>query len=156
MSIESILLAAFLLLPLLERLIRHLRERAAPARADTEGVPRHRPARPRPPKSGVPAEESAASAQPDRPAGTPTPVVVPAVTIAVRHPAVERLSASDRVRAARLRQADVVALPSTARPRPLAGKAMTRFGDRADLRRAVVLMTVLGPCKALENDRGGR
>ena len=97
-----------------------------------------------------------ASDQPGRPASVPGPVVVPPLPVSLRHPAVERLSASDRVRAARLLQTDVVALPSTARTRPLARKAMTRLGDRADLRRAVVLMTVLGPCKALENEPGRR
>jgi len=119
MSIESILLVAFLVFPLLERLTRHLRERAARAPAD--------------PAAGVPA-----------------PVLVPPPPL--RHPAGERLSAGERVRVARMIQAEAVTPSSAARPRQRVRHGLALHEGRSDLRRAVVLMTVLGPCKALENE----
>jgi len=153
MSIESILLAVFLLFPLLERLSRHLRERAAQGPDDpAAATPPQRPVRTRRPGPG--ADESAAPGQTDLPSTVPAVLIPP--PLPPRHPAAERLSASDRVRAARLLQTDVVAPPSTPRTRPRARMGMTRLGGRADWRRAVVLTAVLGPCKALENEPGRR
>jgi hypothetical protein len=36
------------------------------------------------------------------------------------------------------------------------GAAPSRLGDRSDLRRAIVLMAVLGPCRALEREESSR
>ncbi len=198
MSIESLLLVALLIVfPLLERLSRYLRARAAQIPADPVGarppqrapVPASRPTppgaplpqrAPGPEGADLPAEGSAtretapklervapesavvsgrtadASGAPGptvRPVTAPPPVPgQPALPSRYRAPA--RLTASDRVRAARTVPAEPAAL-ERARSTP----ARTRHagllrGGRANLRRAVVLMTVLGPCKALENEAG--
>ena len=155
MSIESILLAAFLLFPLLERLIRHLRERAAQAPSDpAAGAPPQRPL-PTRPLPAVAADESTTSGQTGHPAGAPAPVLLPP-PLPPRHPAVERLSAGERVRAPRMIQSEAVTPSSVARTRPRARPGLLLHHGGADLRRAVVLMTVLGPCKALENEPGRR
>jgi hypothetical protein len=154
MSIESILLLAFVLFPLLERLIRHLQGRAAQAPADPAAAPQP-PGPTRRPPPGVPAEASTASGQSGRPAGAPAPVLVPP-PLPARHPAVVRLSAGERVRAARMNQAEPVMPSSVARTRARARPRLSLHDGRADLRRAVVLMTVLGPCQALENEPGRR
>lgn len=52
-------------------------------------------------------------------------------------------------------------VPGRARPRPVAAPteshglspARSHFADRAELRRAVVAMTLLGPCRALEREQ---
>lgn len=156
MSIESILLAAFLLFPLLERLTRHLRERAAQAQADpAAATPRRPPVPTRRPLPDGAADEGTAAGQTGQPASVP-PVVVVAPPLPPRHPAAERLIASERVRAARLTKADVGAPPSALRTSPRPRVGLSLLGGRADLRRAVALMTVLGPCKALENEPARR
>lgn len=155
MSIESLLLVAFLIVfPLLERLSRYLRARSEQAPADpAAGVPRQRPTRR--PLPGVTADPSTAPGQVGLPARTPAPVLSPP-PLPPRHPAVERLSAGERVRAARMIQSEAVTPPSVARTRRWARPGLSLLDGRADLRRAVVLMTVLAPCKALENEPGRR
>jgi len=156
MSIESILLAAFLLFPLLQRLTRHLRGWGAQVPPDpVAGAPRQGPVPTRRPRPGVAADEATASGQTGRSAGALAPVFVPP-PLPPRHPAVDRLSAGERVRAARIIQSEAVTPSLVARTRPRARPRLSLHDGRADLRRAVVLMTVLGPCQALANEPGHR
>lgn len=50
------------------------------------------------------------------------------------------------------RPPSAVAAAAPVRPLPARRRARVSLGGAADLRRAVVLMTVLGPCRALERD----
>ena len=130
MSVESILLLAFLIvIPLLERLVRALRARAQRA------------------------EELA-----PKPPQTPPPVIpLPAVTpppLTERHPAAERLSSADHVRARKIRQ-DPATRPMRDGSLPSRGRRVIPLAKPADLRRAIMLMAILGPCKALEGETGG-
>lgn len=159
MSIESLLILALLLVfPLVERLNRHLREQAAQAEGDpADAPPRARvPARPRPPREERDADASGASGAAGLPATVPLPVLAqPAPPpLPARHPTFERLTAAERARAARLSQAGEDQPPLVGKAPPRTRRAGSLRAARIDLRRAVVLMTILGPCKALEGESG--
>lgn len=109
---QLILLAIFLLVGLLNVVIRWLRQRADASSPETGSSP--------PPTLGLP----------------------PAARTVVPPPAQPTAPA---VRAAR----PPVSRPPQPRRRPAAGG---RLHGRADLRRAIVAMTVLGPCRALEDE----
>lgn len=134
MSLEALLLLAFLLLlPLIERLVRSARQRQERTRVRSE-------ARPIPTSlTAVRVPQSKGAQSHHAPTGPPLPAYVPAMaSIEVAPvPSVTRDASrgtpfvSDRRRGRRLLSAVL-------------------RGPR-DLRRAVVLMTVLEPCRALEN-----
>jgi hypothetical protein len=152
MSFESVLLLLFLVVPLLERLIRFLRARAGEASAEPVPDAQERPApvrRPTAPDAlGEQTERPGEAMRPKPPPPVPAPVLLPP-----RHPAAERLRASDRVRAGRMTPASDAARPRVQRD-STAGRRELLRGGTADLRRAVMLMTILGPCKALESGPG--
>lgn len=149
MTVESILLVAFLVFPLLARLARFLRGRAEAATADPAAAAPRRP--PPPVEVSVADAMTPGAGQTRVPARMPPPVVMPAS--APRHPAVDRPSASQRIRASRLIQGDAApAVAIVARPRTRS--SALRISGSADLQRAVVLMAILGPCKAVENQPG--
>ncbi len=133
MSFEGFLLFAFfILLPLIERLIRSARQRQAgtPAPSTT------RPVRTAPPAPRPPVAESS-------PPMASLPDIPPVPVSARENASIE----------------DAPVRPIAREPRrkaPIAPRAPLRgldrlFGKPRDLRRAVVLMTILGPCRALEN-----
>jgi hypothetical protein len=128
MSVESLLLIAFLIvLPLLERLARVLRARAS-QRPDEPAVgPPHQP-----------------------PASIPSPVLTPP-ELPPRHPAVERLSAGERVLLGRMSQPATPAVLVRAGNLPSRVRHVFSLSQSADLRRAMMLVVILGPCKALED-----
>jgi hypothetical protein len=134
MSIETLVLVVFLVvLPLLERLVRALRERTAQGQdAPLASLPHSEPA---------PAAASLPATVPQQPAP--------------RHLPAERVSASERVRASRVIQQAAVA-PVHARPATRPRRHPLLLSNRAELRRAVVLMTILGPCKAVEGETSVR
>jgi hypothetical protein len=147
MSFESVLLLLFLVVPLLERLIRFLRARAGEASAEpVPGTQERRAPLPRPTAPEVLAAPTGIPAEPGRQAPPP----IPGPVLPPRHPATERVSASDRVRAGRMSPAPAAALPRGRRASTAARRELLLRGGKDDLRRAVVLMTILGPCKALE------
>jgi len=127
MTIESLLLLAFLLaLPLLDRLARAIRARLIAI--GEQVVP---PVRPGPPP--IPADE-----RPALPVGEPP--------------------ASLRRGRTRYERPNRPAVPDMVDPRP---HRPSRGGGRrwtnpvGDRRRAIVLMTILGPCRALDGGTGG-
>jgi hypothetical protein len=149
MSFESVLLLLFLVFPLLERLIRFLRARAGQASAEPVPATQERPAPVRRPTAPeVLAEPAQMPGEAMRPIPVPPPVPPP-VPLPPRHPAAERLRAADRVRAGRTSPASEAALPRVRRASTR--RDLLLRGGTADLRRAVMLMTILGPCKALES-----
>ena len=128
MSIETLLVVAFLIvLPLLEWLVRALRERT-PQGQDA-------------PPASLPHPEPVPVAAPLPAAVLPPPPP--------RHPQTERVSAGERVRASRAVQ-QAAAAPMHPRKVTPARRHPLSLSNRAELRRAVVLMTILGPCKAVE------
>lgn len=151
MSIESILLVAFLLFPLLERLTQFLRRRAAHASGDSAAAgPRPQPV----PTQRAPAVADAgpvASGPVGLPTRLPSPVVSP-LPRAPRHPAIERLTTSERVRAWRQSHADEATPAAGEHAQPRARRSAFHVSRRADLRRAVILTAILDRCKALENE----
>ena len=154
MSIEQLLLFLLLVaIPLLERLIRAMRAR-------TDGSPGERGAaaadgtvsRPRPPLS-VP--ETGGTPLEGRRTELPLPAspLPPALPQAVRHAAPEQLGASERKpRVRRERQHRPPANLRTGHSeRPVRpGTAVQRVIAGGDLPSAIVLMAILGPCRALE------
>ncbi|MBP7778853.1 MAG: hypothetical protein KA371_17185 [Acidobacteria bacterium] len=152
MSIESLVIVALLIVfPLLERLSRYLRARAAQIPAAPVGAsPRqHPPALPRLPKPEREADAPGATGSAVSPVSAPPPVLAPPA-LPPRHPAAERLTAAERLRAGRVIQAGQAAREPGRGASARAPYAVALRSGRADLRRAVVLMAVLGPCKALE------
>jgi hypothetical protein len=120
---QILLLAAFLLLGLINAIVRWLQRRP--------GTPGPEPEAPRSePETRLPVPRT-------RPAPAAAPVHArvpprePAVSAPRRMP-----SAAPDVHARRRR------------------RVHPRLGRRADLRRAIVVMTVLGPCRALEREPG--
>ena len=157
MSLESLLLVAFLIvIPLLERLVRVLRERICQSPADPAPVPapRRPPPMPRPtvPENAPdPIGESGWTARPVDIAVPPPPVPR---SLEPRHRAAERLTSRERARAHRGRR-DLPAAPVVIARTPDVGRRMTSLrGIRLNLRQSIALMAVLGPCKALDNDIG--
>ena len=156
MSIESLLLVAFLIvIPLLERLVRVLRSRNLPRPADLAHVPPPPP--PTPPRPPVPeiAPDAFGASEPAEVHGhtvPPTPASPP--PLAARSPAAERFSSRERTRARRGSEA-LPAAPVFVAPAPQSRRHGTsRLGITAELRRSIVLMSILGPCKALDHDGG--
>ena len=135
MSIETILfLAFFLLVPLIERLIRAQRERQ-PAEEERQAPP----ALPRPerqPRRREPAIEARGPLE-----GVPTPAA-PAGTRGERAPQRYRRDA----------RAEISAGGQRPQAKPRTPPALAGLRNRRELRRAVVLMTILGPCRAVEAD----
>ena len=146
MKLETFLLIVFfIVVPLLERLNRTMQARKQ-RREDPPGVP------PLPPR---PASEP----WPPEPAEIPIPVQVapprpPAPPPVPRRPAAERYPSRERARA----RAESQASP----PRPVLVERATHVARRgsllgrlqADRRHAIVLATILGPCRALDHDAG--
>ena len=154
MSVEQLLFFLLLIaIPLLERLIRARRAR-------TGGSPGERgPAtaqgtvsRPRLPLS-VP--DAGGTASDGRRTELPLPgsPLPPALPQAVRHAAPEQLRASEREPRMRRerKHGPAASLRTGHSERPLRpGTALRRVIAGGDLRRAIVLIAILGPCRALE------
>jgi hypothetical protein len=137
MSIEQLLFFALLIgIPLLDRLIRAMRARTngTPARPAPAGAP---PAHP-PARVSVPAAGNTGSKKPARElpqAGRPVARdPLPAIE---REPRIRRERKHGLGTGVRARRWD---RPASAR----------RVVARRDLRRAIVLMTIIGPCRALQ------
>lgn len=137
MSLEALLLLVFLLLlPLIERLVRAARQRQEGTRARSE-------ARTIPTSSAavrVPQSKGAHSHH--APAGLPLPAYVPEMA-SIEEAPVRSLS----------QDASRSTVPMSDRRRGRRRPQGAVLGGPPDLRRAVVLMTVLEPCRAL-NTRG--
>jgi len=153
MSIESLLLIGFLIvIPLLERLVRALRARSNGAQ---EQHPSHPVPPPPPPSLSRPRPAGAAgtSSQMKSASDRVQPALAPPL-LAPRHPAPERLTSRDRARARRenpLGPVAPVSVGRSAQQRPR-GFALGRISGAADLRLGIVLMTILGPCRALRSE----
>ncbi len=143
MSIESLLLLLFLVgIPLAERLKSWLRERAEAGPA----VP-DRPA----PRGRSTARQPAGDAGWETPLEVlPPPLPLPPPP-APRHPAPVRLRAHEAggARPAQQHQAQQTGRVTPATRAPTRARR-GRLGSVKDLRRAVVMMTILGPCRALD------
>jgi hypothetical protein len=118
---QLLFFAAFLLLSLVNMVVRFLRTRARQAREAAEREA---------------AEREAARAPRVELPGPPPPAWPRPLPVEVRRP-------------------DAAPTPTAPRPVPAARRqprrpAATLLGRPADLRRTIVLMTVLGPCRALE------
>lgn len=154
MSIEQLLFLLLLLaIPLLERLIRAMRARMndAPAeRARTVAEPTV--SRSRPPRSPHDASGTAVEGRRTElsPPASPLPAALPQ---AVRDAAAERVRASQREPGVRResKHATAASLRTGHSARPMRrGTSLRRVIAGGDLRRAIVLIAVLGPCRALE------
>lgn len=132
MSVESLLVVAFLIvLSLLQWFARVLRT-GRPERSDRPAVsPPHR-----------------------QRASVPTPAV-PQPALPARHPPAERLGAGERIRVSRLGQPGAPAVPMGEGDRPSRARRVFALGNAADLRRAMMLVAILGPCKALVGPSNG-
>jgi hypothetical protein len=147
MSIENLLFFLLLLaLPLIERLMRAMRARASGPPGDD--LPARNGAtvpRPRAPAS-IPQTGTAAAERRGPELPLPASPLPAALHTALQPAASEHLPASER--APRRERKPV---PATSRR---TGQSERPFEPRriapGDLRRAIVLMTVLGPCRALE------
>jgi hypothetical protein len=155
-SFESLLLVAFLLvIPLLERLVRGMRTRSRPHPADLAPVPA--PSRLPLPRPAVPerAPDAFGASDPtERTANIApsTPTSLP--PLPERHPAAKRFTSRERARASRGSQ-ELPVTPVFGRPAPHTRRRGTSLrGISAELRRSIVLMSILGPCKALDHDGG--
>lgn len=113
---QLLLIAIFLLVGLVNMLVRWLRQRAEAARRDGEAEPAPEP---------VPGRR--------RELPPAARVIAPALPVEAA------------VAPARRMRPPASAPP----PRP---RAHRRLGSRADIRRAIVTMTVLGPCRARERE----
>jgi hypothetical protein len=131
MSLEALLLFAFLLLlPFIERLVRSARQRQEGTRSE---------ARPLATSAAVRVLQSKGAHSHHAPAGPPLPAYGPemaSIEEAPAHPLTQ--DASRRT------------VPKSDRQRGRRGPPRAVLGAPPDLRRAVVLMTVLEPCRALE------
>ena len=154
MSIESLLLIGFLIvIPLLERLVRVLRARSSGAQVQHPSNPAPTSPPPSPSRRPLPAAAAGTSSQMERAADRVQPTPPPPL-LAPRHPAPERLTSRDRARARRENPFGPVAPVSvgrSAQQRPR-GFALGRISGAADLRRGIVLMAILGPCRALRSE----
>jgi hypothetical protein len=153
MSIESLLLVAFLIvIPLLERVVRILRSRNLPRPADRAHVPAPpRPAVPRPPVPQLAPDAFGASAPANLPRNITPPTPASPPPLQERKPAAERrFTSSDRARVLREGLGRPTVPVLAARASHVDRHSLSRRNVSADLRRAVVLMAILGRCKALD------
>jgi hypothetical protein len=150
MSPEQLLFFLLLVaIPLLERLIRAMRARTNDSPGERAPTPAERAVSPwRAPRSahdaGGPASEALRTE-------LPLPVLPPppALPEAARHAAPEQLRASQREPGVRRERQHGPA--ATVRQRPMRpGTALQQIVAGGDLRRAIVLITILGPCRAFE------
>jgi hypothetical protein len=141
MPIELLLLIVFIVVPLIQQLLRVAKEREQGQR--------------KPPGGQLPAASRPARPMAQPPTHTPPPrgpvVQPPLATLA------------DTAMKARTRTAPrttpeaVIAVPAVRRSARRRGAILTRLRSPRDLRDAIVLMTILGPCRALaQDDRSGR
>ena len=129
MTLDSLLFLAFLLtLSLLDRLVRALRARLiAAAEQATPAV--------RPGQQPLPAAEP------------------PPLSVAVAEPSSRRRAQAPHERLNRPAEPETIEPPTRRPTRGARSRWNSPIGDR---RRAVVLMTILGPCRALDRDAGGQ
>lgn len=150
MSIEQILFFVLLVaIPLLERLIRAMRARAGGSTDERT----HAPAGPTisRPRSSVSVPEVGATPSDVRAAELPMPAspLPPPLPGEAPHAASEQVRAS--ARETRVRQERKLGSATSLRVgRGKRPPALQRVIAGADLRRAIVLIAVLGPCRALE------
>jgi hypothetical protein len=155
MSIEQLLFLLLLLgVPLLERIVRALRERAGVPADPTPKPPEapvYRPPAPVPlPDTAAAGPERGGTQLPlPRPPLPRPPFPPPPLPQAVPPAAPARLSEWERQRrTSRERKQGPAAHSRTGHPdRALGSRRVIGGGD---LRRAIVLMAILGPCRALE------
>ena len=150
MSIEQLLLfLLFLAIPLLERLIRAMRAQTGGSPAERTPAPAEATvSRPRAPASVTGAGRTESE---ERVTELPLPgaSVPPALPQAVRRAALEQLPAS--AREPRMRRDGKHGPATTLRARHSDRRpAVRRVIAGGDLRRAIVLIAILGPCRALE------
>ena len=139
MSIELLLLIAFILLPLIQRLLRAAAERAAQGEPQQPGGP--------PPRSRRPA-----TARPALPSQVALP---PPLTLPPAAPATSaELSIAVPSRAAASQSTIEAVIPVSTARRNVRRGTMGRSLSPDTLRGAFVLMTILGPCRALAVDDG--
>ncbi len=154
MSIESLLLIGFLIvIPLLERLVGVLRARSKGAQEQHSSNPVPPPPPPSPSRRPLPAV-AAGTSSPMKSVSDRVQPAPPPPLLAPKHPAPERLTSRDRARARRenpLGPVAPVSIGRSAQQRPR-GFALGRISEAADLRRGIVLMAILGPCRALRSE----
>jgi hypothetical protein len=140
MSVDQLLLLLFLIgIPLLERLIRVMRERTSESAAERASGSEPAVARRRP-RSPADDANGAAVEAPRVELPRAAPPAPPAAPDTARPRIAEQLRATERERT-RLQ-----------RERQRAPSARQRVIAVGDLRRAIVLTEILGPCRALERD----
>ena len=141
MSPETILLIFFfVVLPLIQQLFQASRKRnpRTPERAEDKPVAPHKPPSPEPralPHVPLPAE----------------PAVPPVSPIAHRRKLADAIAAR---KPARTRDAAKMVAPRPAPRRHASIAANLGLHRPRDLRRAIVLTTILGPCRAIDPHRG--
>jgi hypothetical protein len=154
MSTEQLLFFLLLVaIPLVQRLIRAMRARANDSPRDHATTAAEPPVSPsRPPRSAHDAgRRSSEALRTERP--PPASPLPPALPEAARHAAPEQIRASQREQ--RVRREREHGPAATVRPRHLQrptrpGAALQRLIAGGDLRRAIMLIAILGPCRALE------
>jgi hypothetical protein len=146
-SVESlVLLVIFIVLPLLERLMKLLREHQANQRPPSSEMPVPPPAPPVRPPRRQPRPEVQSSG-PGRPPGTP-----PGRRLTSRPPT--EASSLEAEATSALEGQPIAARPITTAPDGLPGLPRRRRAPRINLRQpaslqaAIVAQTVLGPCRA--------
>ena len=140
MSIEALLVfALFVLVPLVERLLREVQQRNQRAGGQAGPPPAQR--RLPPPSAPVPS-----------PVALPSPAALPSPSEAITETMVAR-----RARPPDTTRPPVRTMTQRVKHAPAAARLALR--DRFALRRAVVQMTILGPCRAVHShdwpERGG-
>jgi hypothetical protein len=150
MSIEQLLFFAILVaMPLLERLIRVMRARTGGSSGDRTPAPAGETGSPPRPPMSLP--DAGATASPPRGTELPLPAspLPPTLPQPIPHLAAGDLRASAREPRVRREPRPVpsAGLRAGRAERPPALRPVIGAGD---LRRAIVLMAVLGPCRALE------
>jgi hypothetical protein len=154
MSTEHLLFFLLLVaIPLLERLIRAMRERtndSAEDRAPTAVEPAA--SRSRSPRSAPDTGPASEALRTNLPLAAPPPPPA-ALLEAARHAAPEQLHASTRepgVRRERQHGPAATVRPGHLQRPTRRGMALQRVIAGGDLRRAIVLIAIVGPCRALE------
>ena len=150
MSIEQLLFFALLVaIPLLERLIRVMRARTGGSSGDRTPAPAGETVSPPRPPLSLPD----AGATPSQSRGTELPLpaspLPPALPQPIPHAAPGDLRASEREPRGR-REPRPMPAASLRGGRSERRPAHRRVIGAGDLRRAIVVMAVLGPCRALE------